>query len=83
MNSIPGADYIRILPEIILTVFGIAVMMVDPLLPPKGSRKPLGVLALAGAIAAAVATVGQSCAPGPAFFDMIRVDSFSIFFHFL
>ncbi len=83
MNSIPGADYIRILPEIILTVFGIAVMMADPLLPPKGSRKPLGVLALVGAIAAAVATVGQSCSPGTAFFDMIRVDSFSIFFHFL
>src|SRR5437764_3466474 len=83
MNSIPGADYIRILPEIILTVFGIAVMMADPLLPPKGSRKPLGVLALVGAIAAAVATVGQSCSKATAFFDMIRVDSFSIFFHFL
>ena len=90
MNSIPGADYIRILPEIILTVFGIAVMMADPLLPPKGSRKPLGVLALFGAIASALATVAQSSwlatqsdSKTTAFFDMIRVDSFSIFFHFL
>src|SRR5579859_1145 len=83
MTQITGAEYIRILPEIILTLFGMAVMMIDPLLPPKQSRKPLGLLALVGAIAAAVATVMQSNYSGTAFFGMIAVNSFSIFFHLL
>ena len=83
MTQITGADYIRILPEIILTLFGMAVMMIDPLLPSKKSRKPLGLLALVGAIAAAAATVMQANYIGSAFFDMIAVNSFSIFFHFL
>jgi NADH-quinone oxidoreductase subunit N len=83
MTQITGADYIRILPEIILTLFGMAVMMIDPLLPSKKSRKPLGLLALVGAIAAAVATVAQNNSRGNAFSDMIAVNSFSIFFHFL
>jgi NADH-quinone oxidoreductase subunit N len=83
MNSIPGTDYIRILPELILTAFGIAVMMADPLLAPKQSRKPLGIMALVGAIAAAAATVLQSNYTGPAFFGLIEVNSFSIFFHLL
>src|SRR5215510_4808675 len=83
MNSIPGVDYIRILPEIILTVFGMAVMMADPLLAPKQSRKPLGIVALVGAIAAAAATLIQSSYPGEAFFQLISVSSFSVFFHFL
>lgn len=89
MNPIPGtADYIGILPEIILTIFGIAVMMADPLLAPKASRKPLGVLALIGSIAAAAATVFQqrwiqSNHEATAFYDMIAVNNFSIFFHLL
>src|SRR5260370_16413811 len=83
MNPITGADYIRILPEIILTAFGIAVMMADPLLAPKSRRKALGVLALIGSIAAAAATVWQSYHTGDAFSHMIAVNSFSIFFHLL
>ena len=34
MSPISTADYIRILPELVLTVFGIAVMLIDPLLKP-------------------------------------------------
>ena len=84
MNQIPPtADYIGILPEIILTVFGIAVMMADPLLAPKASRKPLGVLALIGSIAAAVATAFQTNHKATAFYGMIAVNDFSIFFHLL
>ncbi|HTC94242.1 MAG TPA: NADH-quinone oxidoreductase subunit N [Terriglobales bacterium] len=90
MNPIHGIDYICVLPEIILTVFGMAIMMADPLLAPKSSRKPLGALALFGAIASALATVAQgsylatqSDEMGKAFFGMIAVNSFSIFFHLL
>jgi len=39
MNPIHSIDYIRILPELVLTAFGILVMMVDPLLkPPIAAR---------------------------------------------
>ena len=43
---IPAVDYIRILPEVVLSIFGIIVMMVDPLLPEQSSKKPLGIVAL-------------------------------------
>ena len=42
MNPIQTIDYIRILPELVLTAFGIIVMMADPLLKPGASRKGLG-----------------------------------------
>lgn len=83
MNPIPASDYIRILPEIILSIFGIAVMMADPLLAPKASRKPLGVLAFIGTVAAAIASAAIAPYAGDAFFGMVRLDEFSIFFHFL
>jgi NADH-quinone oxidoreductase subunit N len=83
MNPIPSIDYIRILPEIILTVFGTIVMMADPLLDDHNDRKSLGVLSAVGVLAAIAATVYQSAPQfhGDAFFNMVRVDAFSIFFH--
>jgi NADH-quinone oxidoreductase subunit N len=84
---IKTADYILILPELVLGAFGIIVMLVDPLLKPGNSRKSLGLLSLVGtlgAIAAALyqmAWTGGSSASG--WFGMVRVDSFSIFFHIL
>jgi len=91
MNQIvPTADYIRILPELVLTAFGIAVMLIDPLLKPGSSRKGLAWLSLAGALGAIAAAYYQAAwlardpqfgAPG--WFGMVRVDSFSIFFHIL
>ncbi len=83
MNIIHAADYIAILPELALTLFGVAVMMAEPLLKPGASRRPLGLLALGGALASMIATVYQSYAPGPGFFAMVQVDAFSIFFHLL
>jgi NADH-quinone oxidoreductase subunit N len=76
-------DYICVLPEIVLTLFGIAVMMLEPLFPPRASRRALGYLALVGTAAAFVATLYQAEHPGMGFFDMVRVDAFSIFFHLL
>ena len=80
---IPSDDYIRILPELVLTVFGMAVMVLDPLLPARASRRALGWLAFWGTILAAAASAYQVYYPGLAFFGMVRVDSFSIFFHVL
>jgi len=80
---IPSADYIRILPEIVLSVFGIVIMLVDPLLPEQSSKKPLGMIAIVGTLAGLAATVYQTGFYGSAFYNTISVDTFSVFFHFV
>ena len=79
----PDLSYVRILPELVLTIWGIVVMVVDPLLPENASRKSLGIFAFVGTLAAMAASVYQTNYPGPGWFGMIRVDEFSIFFHVL
>jgi len=78
---IPSVDYIRILPEIVLSVFGIIVMMLDPLLPENSPKKPLGVIAIIGTLAGLAATAYQTGFYGSAFYNTISVDTFSVFFH--
>jgi len=80
-----SADYVRILPEIVLTVWGMIVMFIEPILAPRTSRKGLGVFAALGAVAALAATVYQARPEfaGFGFYGMLHVDHFSIFFHFI
>lgn len=79
----PDFSYVRILPELVLTVWGVIVMMVDPLLPENNNRKSLGLFAFVGTLVALVASLYQANYPGSGWFGMIRVDEFSIFFHVL
>jgi NADH-quinone oxidoreductase subunit N len=81
--NLTAADYIRILPELVLAFFGVAVMLLDPLMDPDRDRKPIGILAFVGVLLAVAATAVQTYYPGDAFFSMVRVDTFSIFFHFI
>ena len=74
-------DYIRLLPELVLTFFGCLVMFSEALMPEGRSRRPLGWLAAAGLIAALGTTLMQIGHHGTGFFNMVRVDTFSIFFH--
>ncbi|HEY6970240.1 MAG TPA: NADH-quinone oxidoreductase subunit N [Candidatus Angelobacter sp.] len=83
MSPVTAGDYIRILPELVLTAFGCAVMILDPLLPAGKSRRSLGILSLIGTLAAIAAAFYQLNYYGLAWFDMVQVDSFSIFFHVL
>ena len=84
LQVIPQAiDYVRILPEILLSAFGIVVMVLDPLVDEEKSQKTLGLIALAGTVASLIATWYTSGSPGLAFSNTIRVDRFSIFFTFL
>lgn len=76
-------DYIRILPALILSIFGIAVMLLDPLVDEEKSQKTLGVIGLCGTIAALASTWYMAKFPGLAFSNTIRIDSFSVFFNFL
>ncbi|MBI3645385.1 MAG: NADH-quinone oxidoreductase subunit N [Acidobacteriales bacterium] len=78
-----GSEYMRILPELVLSVFGMIVMFVDPLLDENRSQKSLGTIALIGALAALASTFFTAQYPGSAFWNMVRVDGFSVFFHFL
>ena len=84
MNGTPQiADYLRILPEIVLSIFGMAVMLLDPLLEERRRAKVLGGVGLVGALVALVSTFCMAKQRGPAFWNMVQVDSFSVFFHFL
>jgi len=78
-----AADYIRVLPEIVLSLFGMAIMVLDPLLKERRRQSILGTIALFGSLAALAATWFQAQYPGFAFWNMIQVDAFSIFFHFV
>ena len=42
-----GVEYIRILPEIVLSIFGMAIMLLDPLVDERSSQRLLGLIALA------------------------------------
>ncbi len=78
-----GSEYMRILPELILSLFGMIVMVVDPLLDEERSQKPLGAIGLIGALAALASTYVMAQYPGAGFWNMVRVDGFSVFFHVL
>jgi NADH-quinone oxidoreductase subunit N len=78
-----GADYVRILPEIVLSVFGMIVMVLEPLIDEEKSQKVLGLIALVGTLAGLGATWFMAQSPGLAFWNMVQVDEFSVFFHAL
>ena len=86
----PGSsDYISILPEIILSIFGMLIMMLDPVMDERRSQRTLGGIALIGSVIALAGTVFQAHFlshtgfSGFAFWNMVKIDAFSIFFHFV
>ncbi|MGC2198416.1 MAG: NADH-quinone oxidoreductase subunit N [Terriglobales bacterium] len=78
-----AADYVRILPEIVLSIFGMAIMLIDPLVDEEKSQRLLGGIGLAGTVAALLSTWVMAQSPGFAFWNTVRVDGFSVFFHVL
>jgi NADH-quinone oxidoreductase subunit N len=75
-------DIIRFLPEIILTVMGTALMVLDPVLH-KRSSSAFGTLSVFSLIAALAASVYAYSEAGPAFGGMLIVDGFATFFRIL
>jgi NADH-quinone oxidoreductase subunit N len=77
-----AADYLRFLPEIILTVVGTLLMVLDAFSERRGS--PLyGNITIVGMLAAIAASVYAYSDPGPAFSNMLMVDGFATFFRIL
>jgi NADH-quinone oxidoreductase subunit N len=84
MNTAPQtADYLRILPEIILSVFGMIIMVLDPLLEERRRSRVLGAVGLVGTLLGLISVFCMAKQPGPAFWNMVQVNAFSVFFHFL
>jgi len=77
-------NIVALLPEYVLTLAGVIIMLVEPLLPARSSRKPLGWLAILAALAAGLAAWYQlGFGTLHAFFGTIQTDAFSVFFHLL
>jgi len=82
VNSIP--DIYRILPEVILTITGVFVMLIDASIPPLTSRRTLGWLAAIGTGIAYLASVWQLSLPmGTAYSGTVETSPFTVFFHVL
>lgn len=80
--SVPYVDLIRILPEIILTVFGTIIMVLEPLTPDRKKRM-LGFLAIGGLIAGLWAVAIAHLFDGTAFGGMLIIDGYATFFRAL
>ena len=73
-------DYIRILPELVLSAFGIIIMLLDAVVDEEKNQKTLGGIAFGGTLVALAATWYMAQFPGLAFSNTIKIDSFSVFF---
>jgi NADH-quinone oxidoreductase subunit N len=82
VNPVP--DIYRILPEVILTLTGVGVMLIDASLPSALPRRGLGWVAAMGTTLALWASLWQLSLPqGSGFFGTVETSAFTIFFHVL
>ncbi len=80
--SFSAVDLLRLLPEIILTIMGTLLMVLDPILQRRSSSM-FGHLSLAALIAAMGGALYAYTQQGTAFADMLVVDGFATFFRVL
>ena len=74
------ANLHRLMPEIILSFFGILIMVIDPFVA-AGKKKSMAWLSLVGAVLALISIHFVASDPGPAYSDLISSDMFSVFVH--
>lgn len=79
---VTGADYLRFLPEIILSAFGILIMMLEAVTSQR-KKSFLGSLSLVGIAIAFAADLWAYTDGGAAFQNMIVVDGYGTFFRAL
>jgi NADH-quinone oxidoreductase subunit N len=77
-------DSLRILPEIVLTITGILIMLIDASMPPSMPRRSLGWVGAIGTTMALWASVWQlNLQVGTGFFGAVETSPFTVFFHVL
>ncbi len=82
-NFMPtSSEYLRVLPETILTLVGVLIMFLEAVLDDdqKGIFAPLSIAGMAAALVASIVAYGDR---GPAFQNMLLVDGFATFFRVL
>ena len=77
-----NAEYFRVLPEIILTLFGTLIMFLEAVLS-ENQKRVLGPLSVVGLAAGLWGAIAANSDPGPAFHNMLIVDGFATFFRVL
>ncbi|HUI41843.1 MAG TPA: NADH-quinone oxidoreductase subunit N [Terriglobia bacterium] len=78
MITVGATDFLRILPELVLTLFALLLMILEPVTP-LARKKDLGWFAICGIVAAGVSAVFLVANPGLAFSGSISNDTFSVF----
>jgi NADH-quinone oxidoreductase subunit N len=82
-NFMPtGVDYLRILPEIIMTIAGVLIMLLEGWLG-ENKQRNLSALTFVAFAAALVSAVAANANPGLSFSNMLIVDGFATFFRVL
>jgi NADH-quinone oxidoreductase subunit N len=82
MNPVP--DIYRILPEVVLTLTGVLVMLLDATIPPHWARRSLGWVAAFGTTFALWTSLWQLSLPmGTGFYGTVETSAFTVFFHVL
>jgi NADH-quinone oxidoreductase subunit N len=82
-NAFPlGAEYVRVLPEIVLTLVGVLIMFLEAIFD-EDQKTIFGPLTIVGLAAALGAAISAGSDPGAAFHGMMVVDGFATFFRVL
>jgi NADH-quinone oxidoreductase subunit N len=82
VNQVPSI--LRILPEVVLTLTGVLIMLVEASVPANFPRRYLGWLAAVGTTGALYASIWQFSLPeGTGFSGTVETSAFTIFFHVL
>ncbi|MGA2184541.1 MAG: NADH-quinone oxidoreductase subunit N [Bryobacteraceae bacterium] len=79
----PLTDYLRVLPELILTVAGVVIMLLEAVMGKRRNRNGLGYFALVALLAAGWGSVVALATGGPAFGGLLIVDGYATFFRIL
>ncbi len=80
----PVSDIFRILPEVILTLTGVLVMLIDATLPAHWGRRWLGWVAALGTTSALWGSLWPLSLPqGTGFSGTVETSAFTVFFHVL
>jgi NADH-quinone oxidoreductase subunit N len=83
-NFLPtSSEYIRILPEIILTLVGVLIMFLEAVIKDENKKGIFAPLTIAGLVAALIGSLMANGDSGPAFQNMLIVDGFATFFRVL